>query len=61
MFGTWATASDADVAEALKFSRVVGDDPDYSKGDYEHFSAADSYEAAGHIPEQHEHHHTPVK
>ena len=55
MFGTWLTATEEDVATALKAVRT-NDDPDYTVGDSEDASAADAYEAASHPKEQHEHH-----
>lgn len=58
MFGTWATASDAEVAEALRFARVVEEeDVHYSPDTLYGEDAAEAYECAGRIPEQHEHHH----
>ncbi len=58
MFGTWLTATDEEVAAALKAARTTTDDDvDYTEHDWEDASAEDAYEAASHPVEQHEHHH----
>lgn len=57
MFGTWATASDTDVADALRAAR--GNRVEFpATRPTEAFTGEELYEAHSHPAEQHEHHHT---
>mgnify|MGYP001597718331 CR=1 FL=1 len=57
MFGAWLTATEEEIADALRAVRT-NDDPDYTIGDSEDATAADAYEAAGRPVEQLAPHHT---
>lgn len=59
MFGTWATASDTDVADALRAARTIAD-PDYTTHDNETFPAEELYESRQGTDETHEHHHINI-
>ena len=57
MFATWLTASETEVAEALRSQRTQMD-PDYRTYDVLDPTGLDRYEAQAGVNEHHEQHHT---
>lgn len=57
MFAAWLSASDVQIAEALRSQRTLTD-PDYTTRDCLSPKGAELYESRSGTQEQHEHHHT---